>query len=326
MTDQKIISVSSIVELVKYNLTDICVAVGVFDGVHSGHRKLLQTLTEMALRLNAEPVVLTFFPHPREVLFPGNAPHLILAPERRIKLLHEYGARAVVTLPFTLELASTSPREFIEKCLFADGINLRGVCVGKDWHFGAGGRGDTKFMSELAKEKHFEFVAVDELLETDGRVVSSSLVRSALSEGFIRQANSLLGRHYTLCGKVEKGYHIATDTLACPTANLNVEYGIVPPIGVYASIAVIDGKRFPAVTNIGTAPTFDSHGIPGKVRIEVHLLGVKYDLYDKEMELELVRKIRDEKRFESTDALRQQIEDDIQKAAEYLEKEQLNDN
>ena len=322
MTEQKIIAVSSISELTDYNMTDICTAVGVFDGVHLGHRALLTALVENARRLSATPVAVTFSPHPREVLFPSAAPRLLLPPERRIKLLHEYGAKAVVTLNFTKELSTTPPREFVKNFLMAQNVKLRGICVGSDWRFGAGANGDAQYMKKLAAEFNFDFIPVPELVH-DGETVSSSLVRANLSEGYIRRANQLLGRNYTLCGKIAHGMHIASSKLDCPTANLEIQYGIIPPIGVYASIASVKGRRFRAITNIGTSPTFDSYGKPENVRIEVHLLDGQYSLYGENLELELVRRIRSEIRFDSPETLKKQIQNDIAKAREFLEKEKI---
>lgn len=318
MTDHEIICVSSIDGLKTYHMTDIAVAAGIFDGVHSGHVKLLTTLKTLAAELHAVPVAMTFYPHPRELLDPENAPPMLVSFERKAELLRLYGMKALIRIPFTREFAALKPEEFLRTSFFSsESVRLRGLCVGSAWRFGAGGSGDTRFLSRVAAEHHFEFLAVEE--QTDhGEVVSSTLIRRAIAEGDIPKANRLLGRRYQLIGEVRHGMGVAGSRLGHPTANLDVSSGLTPKHGVYAGIACFDGERHPAVANIGFAPTFPGYGLK-EARVEIHLLDGERSLYGKKLSFELLAFLREEKRFENPEALAGQIRMDADRASRLLE-------
>ena len=314
-------SYSSLGELRKDGFDSVVAAIGVFDGIHLGHRKLLTELCEMAERHSAHPVAMTFYPHPRVLVDPKSAPELLLPPEEKVRLLKAYGAETVVTIPFTKSFAALSPDDFLNNCLFSGEIAVKGICVGKNWKFGARAAGNTAFLEEYANRKQFDFCPVKELKTPDGMIISSSAVRKAVSEGKLTLAESMLGRHYALYGTVERGYRMATETLEAPTANLRTEWGVIPPNGVYAAFVWIDGKRYSAAVNIGVSPTFRS--IYGSIsrRIEIHVLdGFQENLYDKYLSLELAAFIREETAFPSPEALKKQIRLDLCRITEILKR------
>ena len=268
MTDGSRIDVSSFDAIGAHGLNKVAVAVGVFDGVHLGHQLLLDKLKELAAKQKVHPIVVTFHPHPRELLHPNSPPSLLLPPEEKVRLLHEYGAAAVVTIPFNKEFAALSPPEFLYDCLSSSRVEMKALCVGSSWRFGWKGKGDAEFLRSRAAEGHFEFSSVDEL-SINGQPVSSTNIRRAISSGDLKRAKAMLGRNYSLFGYVEHGRHIAGKTLDSPTANLKMRYGVLPPCGVYSGWAKLDGQRHPAAIIVGSsrlskassAPTFASSSI-----------------------------------------------------------------
>jgi len=319
MTDEKKIIVSSIFELEQYHLTEISVAIGVFDGVHAGHRKLLKELTEMSSVTSTEPVAVTFFPHPRQILFPDEAPELLMPPEEKYRRLFECGVRAIVTIPFDADFAALPPEEFIRNCLHAGNVHLRGICVGMEWRFGAGGKGDSALLTELAARDGFLFRAVPELQEY-GETISSTAIRKAVTDGDIAKANRYLSISYEIFGTVIRGKGLAGPKLEHPTANVEPCSRALPPSGVYAARIRLCGEKnqLPAVMNIGFAPTFDSYGRPDLIRVEVHLLAGGRNLYGQDVAVEPVRFLRKEVKFAGADELKAQIGQDIMTAKQIL--------
>lgn len=317
--------IESLSELKKFGIDSVAVAIGVFDGVHKGHAKLLHELQKMAISLSAYPVAMTFFPHPRSVLFPDNAPLLLLPPNEKLRLICRNGAKAVVTLPFTKEFAALSPEDFLQQCLFGHSVEVKGICVGHDWKFGSMGKGDRLFLEKKAAEKGFLFKAVDELRKEDGKVVSSTAIRESIAKGELSEAEKMLGRPYRFYGVVEKGYQVAGKELATPTANLKLQYGVLPPLGVYAAKVEVDKKNYPAAMNVGIAPTFEERY--GKIdpRIELHLLTPPEEsLYGKYISAELVSFIRQERKFDSPALLKEQIGKDIQEIRQAIAEKEKN--
>ena len=307
--------------LAEHGIRDVVFAIGTFDGLHLGHLAVIRAMLEESRRLDATPAVLTFHPHPRAVLTPENTPPLLMSRERKLGILSSLGVRAVVSLPFTKEFAALSPEDFLTRCLIPGPVRVRGVCVGSRWRFGARGAGDVAFLRKRAAELGFACLAVPET--RDGQdVVSSTKIRAALAAGDIGYAARCLGRRPAVSGVVVRGYGVAGSALRCATANLDVRCGMLPANGVYAAFAVVDGERFPAVVNIGVAPTFDSHGNGGRVRVEAHLLtdGAP-DLYGREMALGFAARIRDERKFGSPEELAARIPEDVRLARAVLEKQ-----
>lgn len=301
-------------KLAEHGIRDAVFAIGTFDGLHRGHVAVVQAMLEESRRLNATPAVLTFHPHPRAVLTPDNPPPLLMSRERKLSILASLGVRAVVALPFTKEFAALSPGEFLSRCLLAGPVRLRGVCVGSMWRFGAKGAGDVAFLEKRASELGFVCRAVPEIRDGNG-IVSSTKIREALDSGDVAFAARCLGRRPAVSGEVVSGYGVAGNTLHCATANLDVRCGMLPANGVYAAFAVVGNERFPAVVNIGVAPTFDSYGNGGRVRVEAHLLTEgSPDLYGREMALGFAARIRGEHKFASPEELAARIQEDIRLA------------
>jgi len=291
----------------------VVLGIGVFDGVHRGHRRIISELAAMGRRTGALPVAVTFLPHPREVLGRPPLPRLLMPPELRMRRLREAGAAGIGIIDFSREIAETPPPKFVE-ALLATRPTVRGVCVGSHWRFGHLGSGDATFLAAELERRGIAFRAVPEL-HAGARIVSSSIIREAIASGDLAGARAMLGSRPALYGTVESGHRVAGRLLHAPTANLHVEFGVLPPDGVYASCAVVDGDSFPAVTNIGLSPTF---GDTGERRVETHLIGFSDRLYDRKITVELIAKLRDEKRFASPEKLAEQIRTDMDNALKAL--------
>ena len=285
-----------------------CLAFGVFDGVHLGHQAIIRALTDISGKLAAVPCAVTFEPHPRAVVDPANAPQLLVSPERRAELLRHYGAEEVVVLPFTGELSHLEPEAFLAAISTGE-LNLAGITVGCAWRFGRNGAGNAANIKAFSQVRGVEFLPVEELSML-GAIVSSSRIRTCIADGRITEATTLLGRSPELEGIVVHGMKLATDKLARPTANLNVEYGVLPPNGVYAAMAHSSAGRFPAAVNVGVSPTVCRGESCGK-RVEVHFLGYSGDLYGQRIRVELKQFIREERCFGSLAELKEQIDLDI---------------
>jgi len=297
-------------------LTSAAVAIGVFDGVHIGHRKIVSTLRRMAAKRAVPALVLSFDPHPRMVVSPESAPTLLVSPARRAELLRADGADFVAFLRFTPELANLEPMAFLNEILGGD-FALAGLAVGNRWRFGRGASGGVEELAKFASEHNIEFEGVGEVMR-GGEVVSSSRTRQALAAGRLREAAGYLGRPPELEGVVRPGLGLAAVKLACPTANFMPEYGVTPPDGVYAAMVnLADGRRYPAALNIGGSPTVKAAAGLGR-RAEAHLIGFSGDLYGARIVVEMMKFIRREKRFRTLEELRAQIAADIEKIKEVL--------
>ena len=307
----KPINVNSIDSLARYNIKKISIAIGIFDGVHKGHLHLLNRLKEIAKKTNSTPVVLSFYPHPKEFFKKSNASSQLISQEKKIELLHQAGVEAVVTLPFTKNFSLQQPKEFIDNILLSSQMQIKGICVGRNWRFGYKGQGDISILKHFAEKGHFIFSAVDEI-NCGERIVSSTTIRHNLAIGLLDSANEMLTRSYTLRGEVIEGLNIATKKLECPTANLKINLGIIPPNGVYAGTAKIAGTEIKhnAVIAIGDAPTF-KHFKDLKNKFEVHIFGLTENLYGKEIEVEMIKYVREERFYSSGEKLKAQIQKDI---------------
>ncbi|OGV33252.1 MAG: riboflavin biosynthesis protein RibF [Lentisphaerae bacterium GWF2_45_14] len=308
------INVSSLSSLADFGISRASVAIGVFDGVHIGHQQLLKELIKMTDQNHSEPVALTFFPHPRTILRPDSPPSLILPPFKKIELLHQCGIKAVVTIPFTKEFSMFKPEDFVKYSLITREVELTGICVGRNWRFGSGGAGNSEKLRELAQKKHFDFIAVDEITLDDHKV-SSSNIRRSISSGLLEDAAKMLGRPYSLSGIVEKGKRVAGPQLTFPTANLKIDFGILPPNGVYAGSVKFSKKVYPAAIAIGLSPTFN-YAENKTPRVEVHLIGFKGDIYGSQIEAELFSYLREERCYSSPEELKKQITSDIANVSE----------
>jgi riboflavin kinase/FMN adenylyltransferase len=287
------------------------VVLGNLDGVHRGHQELVRRVLHRAGSVGAPALALTFDPHPTRVLAPSLAPPLIQSQAHRLELLAQLGLDGVVLEPFTTELARTSAEEFACAVLVA-GLGLRAAVVGFNFTFGAGRAGTPASLAGMGARLGFE-VDVVPAVEVDGLSCSSTKVRELVLEGNVAGARLLLGRPFSLRGPVVAGRRRGR-TLGFPTANLESEAELQPGLGVYAAWARAleggSGGPWPAVVNVGVAPTFGA----GPLTVEAHLLGFSGDLYGRRLELALLRKLREERRFGGVEALRTQLATDVEEA------------
>lgn len=292
------------------------VALGVFDGVHLGHRATLDLARDRARHSGLTALACTFDPHPMEVLQPGRSPSPIATLEERLELIGAVGIDGVVVLEFTRELATVEPDAFVKDVLLGR-LRAREVVVGFNHTFGRGARGNSRLLKQLSGELGFTAHVVDPLM-VDGVAVSSSAVRAALATGDVERAARYLGRPYTITGRVVRGAGRG-QTLGFPTAN--VEPGRPPLVapGVYACWAQAASQPNPAVVNIGVRPTFGE----GVLVVEAHLLDFEGQLYDQPLRLAFVGRLREERRFPGSEALREQIARDVAAARDRLGSERF---
>jgi len=301
------LAVGSPAELRAFAAQPLALAIGVFDGVHRGHRKLLEEVVRLAAETGALPVALTFDPHPRAVLQPAAPPVLLVSLAERLRLLREAGMAGCAVCAFTPEFARTAPEAFLDELLGDAAIAAIGV--GREWRFGAGGRGDAGLLAGYARRHHWRLSAVPEL-ELDGETVSASRIRRVIAGGDLAEADRLLGWHYAYWGMVRGGHHVAGTRLDCPTANIEPEAGVLPPDGVYAGIVHSEGKAYAAAVNIGIAPTY-ARPADRVRRVEAHLLDFSGDLYGCRVKLELEQYLRSERCFATEADLKRQIQTDV---------------
>jgi riboflavin kinase/FMN adenylyltransferase len=285
--------------------------IGVFDGVHAGHRYLLEKLQQRAAEKNLLSGVITFNPHPQSVLHPHNQLPWLSNLEDRVRAFQEIGINIVAVLTFAPKVAQLGSREFIS--LVKKYLRMRGIIVGPDFALGRGREGNIELLRALGREMDFSIEVIPPY-KINGEVVSSTLIRRVLAQGDMKKVERLMGRYFQLGGKV-----ITSDkrgrVLGFPTANLDIRpQQALPGNGIYATIAQIDGKQFSSATNIGIRPTFGE----GEKTVETHLLNYKGDLYGKDIRLEFVQKLRDEQRFPSSEELKAQIEKDVREVEAIL--------
>jgi len=289
------------------------VTVGMFDGVHRGHRMLFDRVFEEAKRLHARSAVVTFEPHPLEVLAPDKAPCILTTLDQRIALFADAGFDVALVLPFNRELAALSPLEFAREALVEE-LHVRKVLVGEDFRFGHDRAGNVAMLADIGKTEGFECEAVG-LLGGDEGKISSSDVRLLLREGLVDGAASLLGRGYRLAGEVVHGDRRGRE-LGFPTANIKPHpRACLPALGVYAGWWCWDGRRLPAAINVGVRPTFKTNDPP---LAEVFVLDFDGDLYGAHAEVEFTAHLRPELKFDSADALVAQMDEDVARTRQVL--------
>jgi riboflavin kinase / FMN adenylyltransferase len=282
--------------------------VGMFDGVHRGHRMLFQRVFDDARTLNARSAVVTFDPHPLEVLAPDKAPCMLTTLEQRLALFEDEGFDVALVLPFNRELAALTPQEFAKAAL-VDELNVTKIIVGEDFRFGHDRAGDVQTLREIGKSDGFEAEAVGLLGDGESKI-SSTVIRRQIAEGDVEGAAELLGRRWRLLGKVVEGDKRGR-TLGFPTANMKPHpRSCLPGLGVYAGSWVWQGRRLPAAINVGVRPTFKENDPP---LCEVYVLDFDGDLYGERAEVEFAKFLRPEEKFESVDALIGQMHADVER-------------
>lgn len=288
-------------------------AIGNFDGLHLGHRALLERLTAHARRMNLPPAVMTFEPHPRELFTPEQAPARLTSLREKLALLDACGIEEVFLLHFSRKLAGLSAQEFIERVLVR-GLNVRHLIIGDDFRFGKGRAGDFA-MLQAAGQQHGFGVEAMHTIEVGGERVSSSAVREALCAGDLEHAARLLGRPYSIAGRVVHGGKIGRK-LGWPTANIQLKRKRVALTGVFAAtVSGLDKRHLPGAASLGVRPTL---GLGLRPVLEVHLFDFDQEIYGAHVTVHLLHKLRDEAKFDSLEALTAQIARDVAATQDYF--------
>ncbi|MBN7812070.1 bifunctional riboflavin kinase/FAD synthetase [Algoriphagus sp. H41] len=287
---------------------------GTFDGVHLGHQKILKRIREIARSIQGETVLITFWPHPRLVLYPKEHNLRLLSTfEEKAKLLRQFGIDHLITIPFTQEFSQLTSEEFIRKVLI-DAIHTRKLVIGYDHRFGKNREGSFEY---LKANSHAFGLELEEISRQDVEeiAVSSTKIRKALESGDVKTAESCLGRPYELNGLVIKGQQIGR-SIGFPTANIHIpnDYKLIPRDGVYAVEASVEGVLYKAMLNIGNRPTVDGT----KKTVEAHLFDFQGDLYSKQITVYFHEFLREERKFDSLEALKAQLGKDQQAAKSLL--------
>lgn len=285
--------------------------VGNFDGLHLGHQRLLRTIVDTARASQTMAAAITFDPHPLKILRPDSAPPLIAPISARLTGFQQLGLAAALVLQFDAAFSRTSPEEFVEHIL-VQALRVRTICVGENFRFGHRHAGDVSLLRRLGEQRGFQVQIVAPVM-VRGQVVSSTAIRAAVSEGRVGHAARLLGRPFTLRGSVQPGSGNG-QRLLVPTLNLSTDQQLLPGNGVYATETVVAGRKYPSATNVGFRPTLDGK----RFAIESHLLGFAAEIREGPMEVHFWRRLRDEKKFASVDALREQIARDVARAEAFF--------
>jgi riboflavin kinase/FMN adenylyltransferase len=283
------------------------VTIGNFDGVHLGHQKILSGLVERARANDLESAVLTFYPHPARILRPDAAPTLLMTLDQRLAAFDAMGINAALVLQFDAELAKISAEDFA-KTFLVDTLRAKAVFVGENFRFGNRQGGDVKLLQEIGRRSDFAVEIVPPVIQ-GGVIVSSTAVREALREGRVEDAEPLLGRPFSLKGEIRPGTGKGRE-LVVPTLNLVTDQETLPKIGVYATATVVGPKVYWSVTNVGVRPTFNGQ----RLAIESHLFDFAEQLTSGKIEVIFLKRLRDEQKFSSPEALREQVLKDIEQA------------
>ena len=291
------------------------VTIGNFDGVHFGHQHLIHDLVVRGVKIGGTPTVLTFHPHPLQVLAPNNAPQQIQTLKQKLSMIESLGVSLVVVIPFDMQFAQTSARDFAVKILW-ERLRPKEIYVGPNFAFGHRREGSFNLLKEIGEEKGFVVGKIHQV-QFRGSRVSSTAVRQALISGQVGLARRLLARPFALDGTIVHGTSTGME-MRVPTANLQTCNELIPRKGVYVTMLTIDGCRHKSVTNIGVRPTVSTEG--SHMSIETHVLEFEQDVYGKEVTLEFLMRLREERRFSGVEALVAQIRKDVSRAHRFFDK------
>jgi len=287
------------------------ISIGNFDGLHLGHQKILRTVLERARAAGQTAAAVTFDPHPMKLLRPDNAPRMIQTLSQRLAGFEKIGLDAALVLRFDRELSRLSPEDFLQQILI-ERLQVAAILVGANFCFGHRGAGNVRLLTGFGKEHGFEVETISPVM-VEEIVVSSTAVRNAIAEGRVGAALPLLGRPFPLTGGIRAGAGRGR-TILFPTLNVVPEQELLPKLGVYATESVVKGKLWQSVTNVGTRPTFDGHG----VTVESHLFDFDEQISGGTMEVRFHARLRDEQKFSGVEELKAQIAWDIVAAREYF--------
>jgi riboflavin kinase/FMN adenylyltransferase len=292
------------------------VTLGTFDGIHLGHRRIIDEVVKKAALLGGRSFLITFYPHPRKIISRENNIELLSTPSEKAKMVESLGIVNMLIIKFTKEFSQLGPDKFIEKYIVG-GIGAKEVVIGYDHHFGKGRGGDINSLKKKGKDSGFE-VTIIPACDIDGDAISSTKIRRAISEGDIKHANKYLGRFYTFSGKVIRGDKRGRE-LGFPTANLEVENNdkLLPAIGIYAVEFIVKEKKHFGLLSVGKRPTFYTSG---DIVPEVYIYDFDENIYDEFVTVNVVERIRGEEKFSSADELIKQMNNDKKIGIEILDK------
>jgi len=310
-------------EKVPQDFKKCVVALGNFDGVHKGHQKVINKTFEIAKVLGVKPAIITFEPHPRELfgkmgfLNSGFVPVRIANFRTKMHLLKEEGIEYTLAIRFSEKFFRMKPAQFVSEIL-KESLDVQHVVVGEDFFFGARRKGSVSTLEKKAKKYGFGFTQVDLVGDSSENPYSSTQIRNAIQLGEVKKVGEILGRNYLIEGRVYSGDRRGKQ-IGYPTANVKTGRICLPARGVYAVNIEIDGKKYNAVANLGTRPTF----LGKEMMLEVHIFGFSQDIYGKRVKVFFIQKIRNEKRFKNSIALRKQISKDCEIAKNMLIQEEI---
>lgn len=285
---------------------------GVFDGLHLGHQRIMQTVVERAKAAEAVATAITFDPHPRAVLYPESAPPMLQTLDQRLANLEVLGIEQTIVIPFTREFAGQPAEGFLSDIIH-DRLHAKEVYLGKGFAFGRDRGGNIELLRSMSEKLGFVADEIDEV-QLRGLRISSSRIRNLLAEGRVNLARRMLGRPYGVEGVIIRGNRRG-HTIGFPTANLKPRNRVIPRYGVYATATLIDGIWRRSITNIGVRPTFESNADPS---IESYVFDFDGDLYGAVLRVRFLHRIRDERKFNGIDELKAQIEKDSNRARNYF--------
>lgn len=291
-----------------------CVTIGNFDGVHAGHRALIKKLNQKARQKKLKSVIVTFYPHPLSIVS-GKTPPFITPIQEKLEVIQELGPDFIFCLQFNEQIAELSPEEFVSIYL-VNGLNAKELIIGHDYTFGKDRKGNFELLQKLGREHGFNVEKMP-AVNKNSAVVSSTRIRELIQEGKVWEVSPLLERFYQIRGKVVQGQKRGGPLLGIPTANLELSDELVPKPGVYAVWAKFEDKKYPAVANVGHVPTFDQESLS----IEVHILDFEQNIYEQELRVDFVCRLRDEQKFSGIEGLLAQIHADIEQARDILDPE-----
>lgn len=291
------------------------ITIGNFDGVHLGHQALFRQVVKKARELAGTSIAMTFEPHPIRVLNGNDYPPLITLYEQKVELIAKSDLDVLICIPFTQEVASIMPKEFVEDILLKR-IGMKAIVVGGDYAFGKNREGNLDLLKRYAGDHGFEVIVADwiKISETLPRRISSTKIRGLIIDGKVEDASKLLGRHYQIRGSVVTGRNRGAKSLGFPTANIKLNDELCPKMGVYAVTVELGDRAYNGVANIGYSPTFNDRIFT----VEVHVLDFNQDIYGYKIRVNFIKRIRNEKKFSNIEQLSRQIKKDISKAREIL--------
>jgi len=290
--------------------------IGIFDGIHLGHQQIFHRVAEEARSDSPSllPAVVTFDPHPFRVLRPEQAPPLIATLDQRLAGFARHGLEAALVLKFDLVLSQLSPEDFV-RTILVEQLQAACIFVGENFRFGHKQAGDVSRLEQLGKQSGFRVMIVPPV-RVEGEIVSSTAIRGAVHQGDVNRAAQLLGRPFSLAGQIQPGAGRGR-TVLFPTLNLAPEQELLPKAGVYVTETEIAGARYRSATNVGYRPTVDSPATP-RLTVESHLLDFDQPVTSGQIEVAFLHRLRDEMKFASVDALRQQIASDLDETRRYF--------